>query len=288
MSGTQKLSVALVQMRSGREVDANLAAAETLVREAAAGGARYVQTPENTGIMELDRERLRASVAPFETDRGIARFRRLAAELAICLHIGSMAFRGLDGDRLLNRSVLIGPDGEILATYDKIHMFDVDLPSGESYRESRNFAPGSEAVVAHLGGVGLGLSICYDLRFPALYRTLAKAGAGILAVPSAFTRQTGEAHWQVLLRARAIETGSFVLAAAQGGRHENGRETYGHSLVVDPWGEVIAETGTEPGVIHAELDLARIADARGRIPALAHDRAFAPMPASPTLARQAS
>jgi predicted amidohydrolase len=180
----------------------------------------------------------------------------------------------VSADRAANRSFLINRKGEIVARYDKIHMFDVDLASGESYRESRNFRPGELAVIANLPWGRLGLTVCYDLRFPALYRALAEAGVSFLTVPSAFTRQTGEAHWQVLLRARAIENGCFVFAAAQGGRHENGRETFGHSLVVDPWGRILAEGGTEPGVVIADIDSAAVADARARIPSLQHGRRF--------------
>lgn len=266
--------IALVGLCSGRSAEKNLAEVERLVRAAAAGGARYVQTPENTLVMDEDRDRLFVAAAPPEPDSPLnGRFAALAAELGVVLHIGSVATR-LAQDRLANRSLLFTPDGRLAASYDKIHLFDVDLPGGESYRESQRFAAGDEAVVVELPFGRLGLSVCYDLRFAALYRTLAKAGAGFLAVPSAFTRQTGEAHWEMLLRARAIETGSFVLAAAQGGRHENGRETWGRSLVVSPWGEVIAMGEGGPGVVLADLDPAMIAAARRCIPALTHDRAF--------------
>ena len=203
----------------------------------------------------------------------LARFRALAAELGIFLHIGSLAIR-LDGTRVANRSYLIDPEGRIAAHYDKLHLFDVDLAGGESYRESDHARPGATAIVAELPFGRLGLSICYDLRFAALYRALALAGAEFIAVPAAFTKQTGEAHWHVLIRARAIETGTFVLAAAQGGLHENGRSTFGHSLIVSPWGEVLAEGGEEPGVVFADIDLAASAEARARIPALKHGRDF--------------
>ena len=195
------------------------------------------------------------------------------ASFGIYIHIGSLAIK-LSADRAVNRSFLIDPKGEIAARYDKIHMFDVDLADGESYRESRNYRPGESAVLADLPWGRLGLTICYDLRFPALYRALAEAGATMLAIPSAFTKQTGEAHWHVLMRARAIENGCFVFAAAQGGKHENGRETYGHSLIVDPWGRIIAEGGTEPGVVMAEIDPAEVTNARARIPSLQHGRRF--------------
>jgi predicted amidohydrolase len=202
-----------------------------------------------------------------------APFRKLAAELGIYLHVGSLALSAGDG-RAVNRGFLIGAEGEILARYDKIHMFDVDLAGGESYRESRSYVPGDRAVVAETPFARIGLSICYDLRFPRLYRDLARAGADLLAIPSAFTRQTGEAHWHVLVRARAIENGTWVVAAAQGGRHESGRESYGHSLVVSPWGEVVAEGGTEPGVVLADIDPAAVQEARRRIPSLYHERPY--------------
>jgi predicted amidohydrolase len=266
-------TVGLVQMRSGLDPVANLDTAAKLIGEAKAGGADYVQTPEMTNIMELKRERLFAAIVAEETDPSLAAFRELARKLGIYLHVGSLAIK-LPGERAANRSFLIDRTGEIVARYDKIHMFDVDLASGESYRESRNFRPGETAVAADLPWGRLGLTICYDLRFPALYRALAESGSSMLAIPAAFTRQTGEAHWHILVRARAIENGSFVLAAAQGGLHENGRETYGHSLVVDPWGRILAEGGVEPGVVLAQIDPAAVATARGRVPSLQHGRRF--------------
>jgi deaminated glutathione amidase len=271
--GDAKLTVGLVQMRSGIAPQANCDAAIALIREAKTAGADYVQTPEMTNIMEVKRERLFATIVIEEADPTLAAMRELARSLGIYLHIGSLAIK-ISPDRAVNRGFLINPKGEIAARYDKIHMFDVDLAGGESYRESRNYRPGEVAVTTDLPWGRLGISVCYDLRFPALYRALAEAGATILTVPSAFTRQTGEAHWHVLLRARAIENGSFVLAAAQGGSHENGRETYGHSLIVDPWGRILAEGGTEPGVVMGTLDLAEVAAARGRIPSLQHGRRF--------------
>jgi predicted amidohydrolase len=270
---------AAVQMRTGVEVAANVADAERLIREAAADGARYVLTPEMTNILDRDRARLLAAVDREEFDRSLVRFRQLAMELGIHLHIGSMAIR-LGEDAVANRAFVIGPDGEIIARYDKIHMFDVDLAGGESYRESKLYRAGTTAAVADLPWARLGLSICYDVRFPYLYRSLAHSGASVIAIPAAFTRTTGEAHWHVLVRARAIETGAFVIAAAQGGHHEDGRDTYGHSMIVDPWGTVIAEAGTEPGVIVADIDPDMSATARARIPALTHDRPFA-LPAEP-------
>jgi len=262
-----------VQMRSGLQPAANLETATRLIGEAKAAGADYVQTPEMTNVMDIKRERLFAAMVPEDKDVSLVRLRQLARELGIYLHIGSLGVM-VSPERAANRSFLIDRDGEIIARYDKIHMFDVDLAGGESYRESRNFRPGESAIVADLPWGRLGLTICYDLRFPALYRALAEAGASFIAIPAAFTKQTGEAHWHVLIRARAIENGSFVFAAAQGGLHENGRETFGHSLIVDPWGRIIAEGGTEPGVVMARIDPAEIAAARGKIPALRHGRRF--------------
>lgn len=274
----QILRVALVQMRAGRTVAANLDRAEAMIRDAASRGARYIQTPENTDIMELDRAALMAELTNAAARSAVQRFGNLARTLGVWLHIGSIKVAldepGEGRPTLANRAHLFAPDGTLAATYDKIHMFDVDLPGGERYRESAQFAPGDRAVVCDMGFATLGLSICYDVRFPGLYRTLAKGGAGMLTCPAAFTEQTGRAHWHILLRARAIENGSFMLAAAQGGRHENGRSTYGHSLVIDPWGQVLAELGTEPGVLLAECDLSRIGAARAAVPSLLHDRAF--------------
>ncbi|PLX38641.1 MAG: amidohydrolase [Hyphomicrobiales bacterium] len=267
------LKAACVQLCASRSVDGNIAEAEALIREAAAGGATYVLTPEQTALMELDREVLFASITRQDDDAGLARFRALAEELGIWLHIGSLAVL-VEPERAANRSFLIAPDGTIAARYDKIHMFDVDLPGGERYRESKTYRAGTDAVVAPMGDIKVGMSICYDLRFPHLYRALAKAGASLLTVPAAFTKQTGEAHWHILLRARAIENGCFVMAAAQGGHHENGRDTFGHSLIIDPWGVVLAEAGTDPCVIHADLDLDAIAATRGRVPSLSNDRPF--------------
>jgi predicted amidohydrolase len=265
--------VGLIQMRSGRSPQANTDAAAKLIGEAKDRGAEYVLTPEMTNIMETGRERFFASIVPEEQDAALTTFRELARALGIFVHVGSLAIK-VSADKAANRSFLIDRHGEVVARYDKIHMFDVDLASGESYRESRNYRAGELAVLADLPWGRLGLTICYDLRFPALYRALAEAGASFLSIPSAFTRQTGEAHWHVLLRARAIENGCFVFAAAQGGTHENGRETFGHSLVIDPWGRVLAEGGVEPAVVLADVDLAEIAGARARIPSLQHGRRF--------------
>jgi len=266
-------TAALVQMRSGLAPQANLDAAMRLIGEAKDGGADYVLTPEMTNILEVKRERLFATIVPEENDATLAALRELARKLGIFLHVGSLAIK-LSAEKAANRSFLIDRKGDVVARYDKIHMFDVDLSNGESYRESRNYRPGEIAVTADLPWGRLGLTVCYDLRFPALYRALAEAGCSFLAVPSAFTKQTGEAHWHVLNRARAIENGSFVLAAAQGGAHENGRETFGHSLVVDPWGRVLAEGGTEPGVILARIAPAEVTAARAKIPSLQHGRRF--------------
>lgn len=271
MSGT--FVAAAIQTRTGRSVSDNIAATSALIREAAAAGAAYVLTPEMTNILVRSRDELKASIAEEKDDPSLAAYRALAAELGIFLHLGSIAVKAPDG-RAANRALLIAPDGAVVARYDKIHLYDVDLPNGESFRESATYCPGNEAVIVDLPWLRLGLTICYDLRFPTLFHALADKGASLLVVPSAFTRVTGEAHWHILLRARAIETGSFVIAAAQGGRHEDGRETFGHSLIVDPWGRILAEAGTEPGIILAEIDPAAVEDARRRIPTLAHARPF--------------
>jgi deaminated glutathione amidase len=273
MSAASTFTAGLVQMRSGLLPQANLDAAVKLIGEAKVRGADYVLTPEMTNILEVKRERLFAAIAPEESDASLAAFRELARKLGIFVHIGSLAIK-LSAEKAANRSFLIDRAGEIVARYDKIHMFDVDLAGGESYRESRNYRPGDIAVAADLPWGRLGLTVCYDLRFPALYRALAEAGCSFLAIPSAFTQQTGEAHWHVLNRARAIENGAYVLSAAQGGKHENGRETYGHSLVVDPWGRIVAEGGNEPGVVMAEIDPAQVSAARAKVPSLQHGRRF--------------
>ena len=264
---------AMIQMRSGLQPGANVDAAVRYIGDAKSAGAEYVLTPEMTNILAANREQLFAAVVEEEADASLATLREVARKLGIYVHIGSLAIK-ISPDRAANRSFLIDPKGDILARYDKIHMFDVDLAGGESYRESRNYRPGELAVLADLPWGRLGLTVCYDLRFPALYRALAEAGATMLAIPSAFTKQTGEAHWHVLVRSRAIENGCFVFAAAQGGSHENGRDTFGHSLIVDPWGRIIAEGGTEPGVIVAEINPAEVANARARIPSLQHGRRF--------------
>lgn len=264
---------ACIQLRSGKEAAANVSAAAALIREAKAQGAHFAATPEMTTLFESEGEALMAKVHADGHDPALRQFQALAEELDLWLLIGSMAVK-LSDSQCANRSFLIGPDGRIRARYDKIHMFDVQVGDGQSYRESSRYRPGEEAVVASLPWANLGMTVCYDLRFAGLYRALAKAGANVLTVPAAFTHVTGTAHWHVLLRARAIETGSFVIAPAQCGVHENGRHTFGHSLIIGPWGEVLAEGRTEPGVFLADVDLALSASARAKIPALTHDRIF--------------
>jgi predicted amidohydrolase len=262
---------ACVQMRSGREVDENVRVAQELIREAHAAGAEFILTPENTTMMELERERVAAVTFPDDGDNPTLRvFQELAEELGIWLLIGSLAVK-VDGPApFANRSVLIKPDGRVAARYDKIHMFDVVISDAEQYKESKNYQPGGQGVITSLPWGDLGMTICYDLRFPYLYRALAQAGASYLSVPAAFTRVTGQAHWHVLLRARAIETGCFVFAAAQGGMHENGRATFGHSMIVNPWGEILAEAGEDPSIVMAKIDPEEVKKARARIPALDH------------------
>ena len=269
----RKIKVACVQLRCGEDVDENVRSALALIGEAHKAGARFIATPENTNLMAADGGAKLAKTFPEKDDRALAQFCALAEELGIWLLVGSLGIK-VSEDKTANRSYLIGPNGRISARYDKIHLFDVNLPSGETYRESNTVAPGGQAVVENLPWGRLGLSVCYDLRFPQLYRALARSGAEILTVPSAFTETTGKAHWHVLLRARAIENSCFVVAPAQGGTHANGRKTYGHSLIVGPWGDILAEAGTEPGIVAAELDLEQIAEVRARLPSLHHDRPF--------------
>jgi deaminated glutathione amidase len=262
---------ACIQLCTSADVLQNIRAASTLIREAAGCGAEFIATPENTTLMAPDGgTKLENSFSEL-VDPSLPAFRNLANELGVWLLIGSLAIRVSDA-KTANRSFLIDPKGAIAARYDKIHLFDVDLPSGERYRESNTVAGGDRAVVAELPWGRLGMSVCYDLRFPQLYRMLAHAGAFLFSVPSAFTETTGRAHWHVLLRARAIENGAFVVAPAQGGTHEGGRETYGHSLIVNPWGEIVAEATNEPGVIVADVDPGLSVEARARIPNLQHDR----------------
>lgn len=266
------LIAACLQMRSTRSVERNIADFEALALEAIAKGARFLQSPEMSNLVERSRADLFAKISIEEVDPFLAAARRLAQEAKVTIHLGSLAIR--EGQKIANRGFLIGPDGGIVARYDKLHLFDVDLPNGESWRESATYTAGACGVVAPAEGAKLGMGICYDLRFPYLFRALAEAGANILSAPACFTKQTGEAHWVVLQRARAIETGSFMVSAAQGGTHEDGRETFGHSIIVDPWGRILAEAGDAPGIILAEIDLAKVVDARARIPTMKHTRAI--------------
>jgi predicted amidohydrolase len=271
----ERVTVACVQLSAGREVGSNLEIVSDLVRQAAAAGAKLITTPENAVMIEPRRAPKFAQAEDEAQPYALASFQSLARETGAWLLAGSIATKLPDEpERLANRSTLLSPDGRIVAQYDKIHMFDVDLANGESYRESSQFRPGDKAVVANTPWGGFGLSVCYDLRFPALYRALAQAGARLIGIPSAFTVPTGRAHWHVLVRARAIETGCFVLAPAQTGTHAEGRKTYGHSLIVDPWGEILAEAGEEVGFITADLDLGKIDEARRMVPSLGHDRSW--------------
>lgn len=245
-----------------------------MVREARRAGADFVLLPENVSMLEPIGRLLIEKALPEEAHPALAAFIELACATGVWLLIGSLAIKAPDG-RVASRSLLVDPRGQIVARYDKIHMFDVDLGSGERYRESATIAPGAHAVLADTPWGALGLSVCYDLRFPHLYRRMAQQGAAYLAIPSAFTRTTGRAHWHVLQRARAIENGAFVFAPAQCGTHAEGRETYGHSLIVDPWGTVLADAGEEPGLIYAEIDPEQVEEARRRVPSLTHDRPFA-------------
>lgn len=270
------MKVALLQMTSGIDPAANARVLCDAVAQASAGGARMLFTPEMSGLLDRDRARGAASIRAEDGDEVLASVRATAAEHDLWVHLGSLALRREDG-RLANRGFVIDDTGAIRARYDKIHLFDVDLPTGESWRESAAYAPGEATVVVDTPAGALGPTICYDLRFPDLYRALSDAGATILSVPAAFTRPTGAAHWHLLLRARAVEAGAFVIAAAQTGVHEDGRSTFGHSLVVDPWGEVLLDMGEAPGLGFAEVDPARLADVRARLPALQHRRAI-PVP----------
>lgn len=271
-----RLRAVVVQMNAGPELVPNLRTAIDLGRRARDAGADLVAYPENMGFMVKGRERIVERARPEEGHPAVTALSELARETGAHILGGTIAVT-TDGDRLVNRSLLFAPDGRIVGRYDKIHLYDADLPNGESYRESATFRPGEEAVVAPTPWGGLGMTVCYDVRFPHLHRELARAGAATLSVPAAFTVPTGSAHWHILLRARAIETGCFVIAPAQTGEHEGGRRTWGHSLIVDPWGEVLVDAGGEPGFAVADLDLDRVAEARARIPALEHDRPFRPV-----------
>ena len=269
--------VAIYQAQSGIDPAANAERLVAAVQEAAAGGAAMLFTPEMSGMLDRDRHRALGKARREYEDQVLADVRQAAASSGIWVHLGSLALKG-DGEKLVNRGFVIDGKGEIRARYDKIHLFDVDLPTGESWRESAMYDGGDRAVIVPETPVGkLGLTICYDLRFPELFQRLSDAGAEVIAVPAAFTVPTGKAHWQVLMRARAIEAELFIVAAAQAGHHEDGRDTYGHSLVADPWGELVMEMGGEPGLAFAEIDLGRIADVRARIPVHQHRRPIPPV-----------
>ena len=267
-------TAACVQINASNDLDDNIARLGRMIREARDRGADFITTPECAAMIEVGRDNIRAKAYLEDAHPALDAFRGWAVETGAWLLAGSLSVLLEDEERLANRQFLIDPTGAIAARYDKIHMFDVDLPNGKSLRESKNYRPGEEAVLTPLPWCRLGLSICYDLRFPHLYRDLAKAGADVLVIPSAFMQVTGEAHWHVLMRARAIETGCYVIAAAQCGEHVAGRLSYGHSLIVAPWGEVLSDGGAAEGVSLAEIDLAAVAKARGHIPALAHDRDY--------------
>jgi deaminated glutathione amidase len=270
-----RYQLACVQVNAGDDMDANLSAAENIARAAAKDGARLIAFPENVAFMAPDGIGVREAARDEGSHPALARFQALAKELDAWLVVGSLGISGADDQgRVANRSFVIDPAGAVQARYDKIHMFDVQLADGESYRESSTFAPGSQAVSIATPLGRIGLTICYDVRFPYLYRALAKAGAELIAVPSAFTRTTGTAHWHTLLRARAIETGSYIFAPAQCGTHPRGRQTFGHALIVNPWGEVIADGGDQPGYVCAEIDLEMVARVRAQLPSLSHDRDF--------------
>jgi predicted amidohydrolase len=269
--------IAVYQARSGIDPAANSSALVGAVQEAAGGGAAMLFTPEMSGLLDSDRERAGRVIRREEQDEVLTAIRQTARDQGIWVQLGSLAVKGR-GDKFVNRAFLIDDQGEIRARYDKIHLFDVDLPTGESWRESAVYEGGRDAILVRETPVGvLGLTICYDVRFPALFERLSEAGAEVIAVPAAFTVPTGRAHWEILLRARAIEAGLFIVAAAQGGEHEDGRRTYGHSLVIDPWGEVLLDAGEEGGVHFADIDLARIAEVRSRVPALMHRKPIAPV-----------
>jgi deaminated glutathione amidase len=263
-------NAAMIQMRSGIDPVKNTDFAVKTIRAAADAGAHYVQTPEMSNAVNRSREGLMASLATEDKDFMLAALRDLAREKKLTIHIGSLALSV--GEKVANRALILGPDGEIRARYDKVHLYDVDLPNGESWRESRTYTAGGEGIAVDLPWGRLGISICYDVRFAHLYRDLAEAGCQFLSAPACFTKQTGEAHWVVLHRARAIETGAFFMSAAQAGHHEDGRDTFGHSIIVDPWGRVLAEAEAEPGFIMANIDSALVSDARARIPTLVHAR----------------
>ncbi|WP_416896139.1 MAG: carbon-nitrogen hydrolase family protein [Minwuia sp.] len=269
-----RVTAACIQPNTGTDWEANLAACTGWIEAAAKDGATFIQTPEVTNFIYRRRQDTMAATHPEAEDPSLKAYRDLSAKLGVWINIGSLALRGEMDDRLVNRSFLIDPSGGIANRYDKIHMFDVELPSGQKFTESRAYRPGESVSVVDLPFGRLGMTICYDMRFPHLYRDLAKAGADILTAPSAFTAETGKAHWHVLLRSRAIENGCFMIAAAQTGSHDGGRETYGHSLIVSPWGEVLADGGEAPGYVTAELDMDAVRKARQSVPSLSNDRVY--------------
>lgn len=272
---TEPLRLACVQVNAGNDMAANIEAASALARAARKDGANFIAFPECVSMIEMGREAVLAKAAAEDNHPALAAFTNLAAELGVWLLSGTLSVR-LEGDRVANRSYLMDPAGKVRAQYDKIHMFDVDLEAGESYRESATYRPGEAARLVDTPWGLLGMTVCYDLRFPQLYRDLAQAGASLLSVPSVFTRPTGRAHWEILLRARAIENGAYVFAPAQCGEHPHGRLTYGHSMIIDPWGDILAEAGEEPGYIVADIDMAKVLEVRSALPSLTHDRSYTP------------
>jgi predicted amidohydrolase len=267
---TSSFIAACVQMCGRTDPSVNRDDAVRMIREAASRGATFVQTPEISNVVNRDRASMLTSLLTEDKDPMLQAFQALARELKITIHAGSLSIQ--NGDKVANRAFVISQSGDIAARYDKIHLFDVDLPNGETWRESNTFTGGTDAVVVDIPHAKLGVAICYDVRFPYLFRALADHGATILSAPACFTKQTGEAHWSVLQRARAIENGAFMISAAQAGLHEDGRETYGHSIIVDPWGRVLAEADDKPGIIMAEIKSEAVTEARNRIPALRHTR----------------
>jgi predicted amidohydrolase len=269
---SDKFRVALLQMQTGNDLAGNLEAVRAMTREAAAGGAQFIMTPEYTLMMDGSGRVMRERALDAAGTPALPDLQQLARAHAVWLLVGSLTLKA--GERIANRSYLLASDGSVAATYDKIHMFDATLPNGQVIRESSAYCPGETAVVADTPWGRIGLSVCYDLRFPQLYRALAKAGALYLTVPSSFQRSTGRAHWHTLVKARAIENACFVFAPAMCGEHPGKRETYGHSLVVDPWGEILADGGEAPGIVYADIDPSRVHEVRGMLPCLTHDRAF--------------
>ncbi len=268
------IKTACIQFTAAFDFSVNMKTIESMIREAAANGARLIATPENTDRLGGNPALKLWTAHPQETHPLLPLLSSLAKELNVWILAGSVSIK-ISDDKLANRQLLFSPEGKIVSSYDKIHLFDVDLPNGDKYRESDLFAGGDKIALSEIDGIKLGHTICYDVRFAYLYRALAQAGAEILAIPAAFTVPTGEAHWEVLLRARAIETGSYVIAPAQTGEHEGGRKTYGHSMIIDPWGRILADAGTSNGIIYADLDMAEVSKARAAIPALKHDKPIA-------------